>query len=72
MGLSDYQDIAIERRLNWVEMFIYPDVCEGLGLEYGVDGFIRENADYRLSNKPMNIDEYIREYIYVTRDIIID
>ena len=72
MVLSDYQDITIERKLNWVEMFMYPDVCEGLGLEYGFEGFIRENADYRLSDKPMDIDEYIREYIYVTRGIIID
>lgn len=55
----------IGQGLNSFEVPLYPEVKDLLGLEWGgEDEIIREKSVYKLRDCDMDMEEYIREYVY--------
>lgn len=69
LGINDVDNAMINYSLNWLEGFVLPTVKEALGCTF-VEKYIRndKNNFLHLSNKKLDLDEYIREYIYWTYD----
>lgn len=55
----------VDYLMNWEESFIFPCVKEALGLKYE-ETYIRKSrtVDTVFSEKKMDLDEYIREYVW--------
>ena len=65
LGIEDV-DGKLEYFMNWEESFIFPYVKQALELSWD-EKYIREEGngeDYVISGGKMDLDEYIREYIW--------